>query len=149
MPEIGRNDPCPCGSGKKYKKCCLAADDAAAVARARAANEEAAAYAQAEREADALFKALDDLSNRVPGLIKAGKLDEAEAIGHDLLERYPDMPDGLERLAEVHEARGSNKLAADYCRKAAAFQSEGFHADPEERAYLRERADRLDPPEKP
>lgn len=21
-PRIGRNDPCPCGSGKKYKKCC-------------------------------------------------------------------------------------------------------------------------------
>ena len=21
--KIGRNDPCPCGSGKKYKKCCL------------------------------------------------------------------------------------------------------------------------------
>lgn len=21
-PGIGRNDPCPCGSGKKYKKCC-------------------------------------------------------------------------------------------------------------------------------
>jgi len=21
-PDIGRNDPCPCGSGKKYKKCC-------------------------------------------------------------------------------------------------------------------------------
>ena len=20
--KIGRNDPCPCGSGKKYKKCC-------------------------------------------------------------------------------------------------------------------------------
>ena len=20
---IGRNDQCPCGSGKKYKKCCL------------------------------------------------------------------------------------------------------------------------------
>ena len=20
---IGRNDPCPCGSGKKFKKCCL------------------------------------------------------------------------------------------------------------------------------
>ncbi len=20
--EIGRNDPCPCGSGKKFKKCC-------------------------------------------------------------------------------------------------------------------------------
>lgn len=21
-PKIGRNDPCPCGSGKKYKHCC-------------------------------------------------------------------------------------------------------------------------------
>ncbi|MEE4236479.1 MAG: UPF0149 family protein [Anderseniella sp.] len=23
QPKIGRNDPCPCGSGKKFKKCCL------------------------------------------------------------------------------------------------------------------------------
>ena len=23
MAKIGRNDPCPCGSGKKFKKCCL------------------------------------------------------------------------------------------------------------------------------
>jgi hypothetical protein len=23
MKKIGRNDPCPCGSGKKYKKCCM------------------------------------------------------------------------------------------------------------------------------
>ena len=22
-PKSGRNDPCPCGSGKKYKRCCL------------------------------------------------------------------------------------------------------------------------------
>lgn len=21
-PTVGRNDPCPCGSGKKFKKCC-------------------------------------------------------------------------------------------------------------------------------
>ena len=24
--KIGRNDPCPCGSGKKYKKCCMGGD---------------------------------------------------------------------------------------------------------------------------
>jgi uncharacterized protein len=24
-PKTGRNDPCPCGSGRKYKKCCGAA----------------------------------------------------------------------------------------------------------------------------
>jgi hypothetical protein len=23
MKDVGRNDPCPCGSGKKYKNCCL------------------------------------------------------------------------------------------------------------------------------
>ncbi|MCJ7832897.1 MAG: SEC-C domain-containing protein, partial [Deltaproteobacteria bacterium] len=23
IPRVGRNDPCPCGSGRKYKKCCL------------------------------------------------------------------------------------------------------------------------------
>ncbi|MEP6685557.1 MAG: SEC-C metal-binding domain-containing protein, partial [Verrucomicrobiota bacterium] len=22
IPKVGRNDPCPCGSGKKYKNCC-------------------------------------------------------------------------------------------------------------------------------
>jgi preprotein translocase subunit SecA len=27
-PKIGRNDPCPCGSGKKYKKCCLPKEEA-------------------------------------------------------------------------------------------------------------------------
>ncbi len=26
--KVGRNDPCPCGSGKKYKKCCWAKDHA-------------------------------------------------------------------------------------------------------------------------
>jgi hypothetical protein len=25
LPKVGRNDPCPCGSGKKHKKCCLGA----------------------------------------------------------------------------------------------------------------------------
>ena len=28
--KVGRNDPCPCGSGKKYKKCCMAKDSASA-----------------------------------------------------------------------------------------------------------------------
>ncbi len=25
--KVGRNDPCPCGSGKKYKKCCGANEE--------------------------------------------------------------------------------------------------------------------------
>jgi hypothetical protein len=35
---LGRNDPCHCGSGKKYKQCCLSKDEAAErAARAKAA----------------------------------------------------------------------------------------------------------------
>ena len=28
LPKVGRNDPCPCGSGKKYKKCCGQGEEA-------------------------------------------------------------------------------------------------------------------------
>ncbi len=30
IPTIGRNDPCPCGSGKKFKRCCLGKKESAA-----------------------------------------------------------------------------------------------------------------------
>lgn len=43
MPKTGRNDPCPCGSGKKYKRCCLEKDEAAASAAREAAGASAAA----------------------------------------------------------------------------------------------------------
>ena len=39
----GRNDPCHCGSGRKYKQCCLDKDEAEArAAHARAAEQSAA-----------------------------------------------------------------------------------------------------------
>lgn len=34
--DLGRNDPCHCGSGRKYKHCCLDKDEAAAHAKAAA-----------------------------------------------------------------------------------------------------------------
>ncbi|HEY7515459.1 MAG TPA: SEC-C metal-binding domain-containing protein [Vicinamibacteria bacterium] len=47
--ELGRNDPCHCGSGKKYKNCHLGKDEEAArAARAKAA--EAAPAPAAEPE---------------------------------------------------------------------------------------------------
>jgi hypothetical protein len=33
---VGRNDPCPCGSGKKFKKCCLGKDEDALIAHVEA-----------------------------------------------------------------------------------------------------------------
>ena len=118
MAKIKRNAPCPCGSGKKYKKCCLLL------------HEESSAKQQ-DAGADLLtpgFTDLDDLSNSVVDLIEAGRLDEAEAVCHELLTLYPEQIDGTERLAEVYEARGEKKKAAQYYRKAAQFAqgSPGF-----------------------
>jgi hypothetical protein len=46
-PNLGRNDPCHCGSGKKYKQCCLAKDEEKArVERAKAAAEAPAPAAE-------------------------------------------------------------------------------------------------------
>jgi hypothetical protein len=51
--KIGRNDPCHCGSGQKYKKCHLAKDDAAKSAELAAAAAAAAAAAKAKADAEA------------------------------------------------------------------------------------------------
>jgi hypothetical protein len=44
MKKVGRNDPCPCGSGKKYKQCCLRAE---AAKRAQGANDRSEAVPRA------------------------------------------------------------------------------------------------------
>jgi len=31
LAKTGRNEPCPCGSGKKYKKCCISKNKPAAI----------------------------------------------------------------------------------------------------------------------
>jgi len=45
FPTPSRNDPCSCGSGKKYKKCCLPSDEEAWSAVARLRKEADAALA--------------------------------------------------------------------------------------------------------
>jgi len=146
MAKIGRNDPCHCGSGLKYKRCCLPREDAAA-ARAAARAREAAPAGPAASEIVWEDDGLDEASNRPIDLIDAGQLDEAEQAAHDLLRRYPQVHDGLERLAMVYAARGDRVRAAEYYRKAADFVL--AHGDPHDLAmhtYLRKRAAALDPP---
>ena len=33
MEKVGRNDPCPCGSGKKFKQCCISKTGGSGVKR--------------------------------------------------------------------------------------------------------------------
>ena len=139
MAKPGRNDPCHCGSGNKYKKCCLAKDEAAerdSLVEAKAGRDdsaaahplprdnlmaEVAAYLRRAEEEDAYEDELDAASNAVVQLVGAGKLDEAEAAARDLLLRFPDVHDGWDRLGMVHEARGDSRQAADCYRKVIDF----------------------------
>ena len=148
MAQIGRNDPCPCGSGNKYKRCCLEKDQAAASAKAEAAREAASARAGAVFDALADDDDLDGASNAVVDLIHAGRLDEAEAAARDLLVRFPEVHDGYDRLGMVCEARGDKKQAAAYYRKAVDFmrQHPDLYDEPEFVEQFQNLADRLDPP---
>ncbi len=169
-PKPGRNDPCPCGSGNKYKKCCLAKDQAAerdrlvkaqaqhdksgqneraAVDRLQVAEFKAAVAARLARaeEEDAYEDALDAASNAVVDLVRAAKLDQAEAAARDLLLRFPNVHDGWDRLGMVHEARGNSRQAADCYRKVIDFIR--HHPDDYDAAMVEHFAklvDRLDPP---
>jgi tetratricopeptide (TPR) repeat protein len=147
MTKTGRNNPCPCGSGKKYKQCCLEKDEAAdrAAAATRPAKtprpiSRAMVYPDFDDEDD-----LTPASNAVVDLIHAGKLDEAEQAARDLLERFPEVSDGYDRLAMIYEARGDNKQAAAYYRKTIDIIREDPEHDPEFVAIFRRRVEKLDP----
>ena len=144
MAKPGRNDRCSCGSGKKYKACCLTKDEAAErqeLAKAQAGRDERTAEKrQSLREVrklligklagsdgfddDVFDDELTEASNAVLALIREGKLAEAEAAARHLLEHYPEVPDGWDRLGMVHEKRGENREAADCYRKLLAFVRE-------------------------
>jgi len=130
--KIGRNDPCHCGSGKKYKRCCLE-DDQQNEREARTAFTAALAAEQAEE--DEFYEwsdRLDEESNAVIDLIEAGKLDEAEQAAHQLIADYPEVHDGYDRLGMVYEARKEPKKAADCYRKVVEFLAENPSDDERE-----------------
>jgi len=174
MAKPGRNDPCPCGSGNKYKKCCLAKDEAASLAQLGSAKtceeltEDAAQHAlravlhlpgihelktviavRRGMSEDNLqrYDELMDASDAVVDLVRSAKLDAAEVAARDLLARFPDQPDGWDRLGMVYEARGENQKAAHSYRKVIEFirQHPDAHPPGFEDPFVT-LVDRLDPP---
>ena len=70
-PVVGRNEPCPCGSGRKYKQCCLSQDETKArQARAKVAEKEAKAAAKAAKAED---KAGKDATEKGASSSSSGK----------------------------------------------------------------------------
>jgi tetratricopeptide (TPR) repeat protein len=155
--KTGRNDPCPCGSGKKYKQCCLRKEEEveheALAALSRAQKSGSGGYSDLVKTADQLAAdyeedvALAQASNAAVDLVHAGKLDEAEQAARDLLVRFPYVHDGYDRLGMVYEARGDNKQAAHYYRQALDFirQHPDHYADSGMEAVFQKLVAKLDP----
>jgi tetratricopeptide (TPR) repeat protein len=162
MANRGRNDPCPCGSGKKYKRCCLEKDAASKRETLAASVKPASPWSWVRspeisaqmREAVAVATGDDDdddeletASNAAVDLVQAGKLDEAEKAARDLLQRFPDVHDGYDRLGMVYEARGQPKEAADCYRKVIEIiRANGDAYDQEFADVFVKLVAKLDPP---
>ncbi len=152
MAKPGRNDPCHCGSGKKYKKCCqpkelaaegevIAKDQAARAEReaTRRLEQKAAKAAALERfheiaDVDEELEQLTTVSNAAVDLVNAGKLEEAEAAARDLIARYPEAHDGWDRLGMMYEPRATTKrpqtATAGHSRSSASALGSTIRSSP-------------------
>jgi hypothetical protein len=128
MHRVGRNEPCPCGSGKKYKKCCLPQ------------HEEARKAVPPERlkEMEKLAKAREQLSKDIAkgyDLLFKEEYGKAGQLADQLLTAYPE-DDRLHDLAvSVALATGDYEKAYLACRSRwqvatqenQFYQEYGFH----------------------
>ncbi len=153
MAKIGRNDRCPCGSGKKYKHCCMARDEVAAREKLAAATTTttittaAAAAGQHDPHlCDDCNEQLDAAADTVLALIDARKFAEAEQAAHEVLARFPAVHDGYECLGRLYQAKGDNQRAAECYRKVIAFARNEPHLyDPHFIDHFQDLIDRLGP----
>ena len=121
MAEIGRNAPCPCGSGKKYKHCCLKRD----VARGQDDLVAAAREAPPSREASAEHRFRDDTGGSDQDALEASRQETEE-------ERFRERAD-----SEVQDAEESPEDEED--RFWVEFWRDLRRAAPEEKARMVDR----------
>jgi SEC-C motif len=92
MAKPGRNDPCPCGSGNKYKKCCLAKDEAASLAQLGSAK------TREELTEDAARRAVPHL----PGIHELKTAIAARrGMSEDNLQRYDELMDASDAVVDL------------------------------------------------
>jgi hypothetical protein len=105
-PRIGRNDPCPCGSGKKFKHCCLSKANNAASSHGAAGMSETLRKALEGRQFNSLEEAQAFL-NQITQQQNRRRLDEFHGLSpeqmHQIL-NFPFASQGLVRFPEVLDA---------------------------------------------
>jgi protein O-GlcNAc transferase len=138
--QVGKNDPCPCGSGKKFKHCCLH-KQAAPMSRSEsgvktigpdALMKEALAHHESGRfrEATALYEQIlrDDADH--PGALhfsglaahQSGETPLAISLMTRSIEMRPRQVSYLFNLGQIFEANGEPLRAAELYRQAAAIE---------------------------
>ena len=130
--KIGRNAPCPCGSGKKYKHCCLGQQTVAGHAEqtAKAKTRSARKAEQAQ-----LIKGIEKAFT----LLHSGQYTEAIERASTLIIRYPNEDRLHDIVATGHLYTGKFKAAIDICRhrltvaesEKAYFIEQGRYRDSE------------------
>ena len=138
MANIGRNDPCACGSGKKYKRCCYLAAEAPllghAVANAPAVMDDPGHLCDCCVE-----EKINRLADRALDLLLADRHDEAEAVCHQLMSEFPGEVEGIDLLAMVCDARGERGRALELLRQAIDIADSDPDFDAETRSLMYER----------
>ncbi|MGB9499132.1 MAG: SEC-C metal-binding domain-containing protein [Dissulfuribacterales bacterium] len=108
--KIGRNEPCPCGSGKKYKHCCLKKHEAAREAQ----DPKQAKNSQAKKkEQEQLIKRID----KAFGLLSSRQYAEAIRLASNLISNYPNEDRLHDIVATGHLYEGECKEAIEICRR--------------------------------
>ncbi|MHB0925792.1 MAG: tetratricopeptide repeat protein [Gallionellaceae bacterium] len=102
----GRNDPCPCGSGKKYKKCCQGKVESRLPWQQGQAN-----VAMPNGPAKGVAPTPAEF-NQLAALFNAGHHAELESRMHSLLERYPDSGFAWKLLGVTLQMQGKDSLPA-------------------------------------
>ena len=108
--KIGRNEPCPCGSGKKYKHCCLEKQEAARQAKDP---EQAENLRAKEREQKQLIKHIE----KAFGLLSSRKYAEAIRLALNLISNYPNEDRLHDIVATCHLYAGECEEAIEICRR--------------------------------
>jgi SEC-C motif len=135
MANIGRNDPCACGSGKKYKRCCYLA----AVATVLPPTAPPADHHHNHLCDYCVEDRINRLADSALDLLLADRHDEAEAVCNQLMSEFPDEVEGIDMLAMVCEARGDRRRALELLRQAIDIADSTPDFDAETRSLMYER----------
>jgi hypothetical protein len=143
MAKIGRNDPCPCGSGKKNKKCC------AGIARPAAESLVGAVEPLKPHDhvCDFCGDELDELNDRADQILDElldGRVDDAEVLCHEFIRDFPGEAEGLDLLSMICESRGQRERALELLRQASTIAHANPEYDAETRLHMRERIEELE-----